>query len=271
MNEVMKTDVKALVAKWNQEDREFIKERMAKGATEQEFKLFLYTAAALGLDPLKKEIWCVKYEGKPAMIYTSRDGFLSIAHRSGFFDGMETEALYEDEKLVGAKCSVWRKDVSRPFVVSVLLSEYDQRQALWLTKKETMIKKVAENQALRKAFNISGVYSTEEITEIEIIPDKEPSKQDKKREAVKEEKETPKQTPKELAKKNKNIIDVSMGTWMDYFEMPENMAKSKVKELIKDHFGIDFTGYETISTEQAKKVADMLIKEMTIDGDKKDK
>jgi len=99
------------------------------------------------------------------------------------------------------------------------------------------------------------------------IPNNTPTKQTKKEEALKEEK---KDDPKDLAKKNKNIIDVAKGTWMDYFEMPENMAKSKVKELVKDHFGIELKDYADITVEQAKAVADMLINEMTMDGESKE-
>ena len=97
-----------------------------------------------------------------------------------------------------------------------------------------------------------------------------PSKQSKKEQALKELKEKPqKESPKDLAKKNKNIIDIARGTWMDYFKMPENMAKSKVKKLVKDHFGIELKDYADITIEQAKAVANMLIKEMTIDGESK--
>ena len=99
------------------------------------------------------------------------------------------------------------------------------------------------------------------------IPNNTPTKQTKKEEALKEEK---KDDPKDLAKKNKNIIDVAKGTWMDYFEMPENRSKSKVKELVKDHFGIELKDYADITVEQAKAVADMLIKEMTMDGEEKE-
>ena len=99
------------------------------------------------------------------------------------------------------------------------------------------------------------------------IPNNPPTKQTKKEEALKEKE---KDDPKDLAKKNKNIIDIAKGTWMDYFEMPENMAKSKVKELVKDHFGIELKDYADITVEQAKAVADMLIKEMTIDGEQKE-
>jgi hypothetical protein len=109
-----------------------------------------------------------------------RDGFLAIAHRSGQLAGMETSAcIREVPQLVGgtwkqrpdliAECKVYRKDSTIPFTVTVSFSEYVQRNnenqptSFWGSKPETMLKKVAESQALRKAFNIHGVYSPEEM------------------------------------------------------------------------------------------------------------
>jgi phage recombination protein Bet len=151
---------------WNDEDKVLIKQTVAKGATDAEFKLLLYTAAKYDLDPLVKQIWCVKYGDKPAAIYTSRDGFLHLAHKSGQFDGMETTSLRDASgKLVGARCTVYRKGYSRPFVVEVALSEYNTGQNQWGKMPETMIKKVAESQCLRRAFDISGLYEPGEIAE----------------------------------------------------------------------------------------------------------
>jgi phage recombination protein Bet len=157
---------------WNDEDKALIRQTVAKGANDSEFKLLLYTATKYDLDPLVKQIWCVKYGDKPAAIYTSRDGFLHLAHKSGQFDGMETTALRNAKgELTGARCSVWRKGCGRPFVVEVALSEYFVKQNQgdkpnqWAIRPETMIKKVAESQCLRRAFDISGLYEPGEIAE----------------------------------------------------------------------------------------------------------
>lgn len=109
-----------------------------------------------------------------------RDGFLSIAHRTNQFAGIETSAGIREvpqlengqwvikQQLV-AESTVWRKDSDKPVTVQVSYNEYCQRTAegtptrFWLEKPETMLKKVAESQALRKAFNIHGVYSPEEL------------------------------------------------------------------------------------------------------------
>jgi len=98
-----------------------------------------------------------------------RDGFLTIAHRSGKFAGIESGVNGEGDNLVGW-AKVYHKDFNQPVFQEADLVEYkSERNALWKTKPKTMIKKVAESMALRKAFNVSGVYSPEEMDkEIEV-------------------------------------------------------------------------------------------------------
>lgn len=137
---------------------------------ETEFQLLCYQAKQLNLDPLKRQIWAIKYqEGKPASIFVGRDGYLAIAHQSGQFDGMDSGTSGVGEDLKGF-ATVWRKDMEHPFHVEVALKEYNKKQGNWITMPATMIQKVAESQCLRRAFNISGVYSPEEIPDKDSTP-----------------------------------------------------------------------------------------------------
>jgi len=147
-----------------------IKSIAAPKCTDDEFKLLLYQAKTYQLDPLLKQIWAVKYaDNRPASIFAGRDGFLAIAHRSGAFDGMESGFRVEGTNIIGW-AKVYRKDMSHPFCVEVNMKEYNRNQGTWLTHGTTMIVKVAEAQALRKAFSISGIYSPDEIPEPEKPP-----------------------------------------------------------------------------------------------------
>ncbi len=67
-----------------------IKTTVARDCTNTEFELLLYLASKYHLDPLARQIWAVKYGTEPARIFTGRDGYREIAHRSGKFDGMES-------------------------------------------------------------------------------------------------------------------------------------------------------------------------------------
>lgn len=161
-NEIVKQDNN--VAKYTDKQIQLIHDTYAKNTTKEEFELYMYTAGKFQLDPLLKQIWCVKYQNQPAMIYAGRDGFLEIAHRSGQFNGLES-GMKDD---ITAYAKVYRKDMQYPFYVEVALSEYSTGMALWKSKPKTMLTKVAESQALRRAFSISGVYGEEEMGQWEL-------------------------------------------------------------------------------------------------------
>lgn len=140
-----------------------IKAICARDCTNSEFELLLYLANKYQLDPLARQIWAVKYNNEPARIFTGRDGYLEIAHRSNMFDGMESGTKLDEEGKVIGWCRVFRKDMTRPFSVEVSLSEFDTKRNTWAKMPKVMIVKVAESQCLRKAFSITGLYSPEEF------------------------------------------------------------------------------------------------------------
>ena len=159
-----------------------------KNASDGDISYCLGVASQLGLNPITKEIFFLEQKSKTdnntyvskVTPMVSRDGFLSIAHKSKLLDNLQTTSeIREAPRLINGKwqkiqdlvatCKVKRKDCAEPFVVEVSFNEYAQTKSngdlisLWRTKPDTMLKKVAESQALRKAFNISGVYSVEEM------------------------------------------------------------------------------------------------------------
>ncbi len=162
MPDLPATVATASPATYDPEKLQLIRDMFAKGATDSEFKLFIEMSLALGLNPLKREIWLVKYGDNPAQIFVGRDGLLTIAHRSGQFDGMHAGTRKDGDELVGW-CRVYRRDMTHPFEVEVYEKEYTTGRNLWKDKPRTMIQKVAEAQCLRRAFSISGVYTPEEV------------------------------------------------------------------------------------------------------------
>jgi hypothetical protein len=107
-----------------------------------------------GLDPLLKHM--VLISGNP---YITRDGYLAIAHRSGEFDGMEVLEQGADETHFTAKVAVYRKDMGRPFT---FIGRYPKGQRMAKDYGPEMAVKVAEVQALRRAFNVTGVPAADE-------------------------------------------------------------------------------------------------------------
>jgi len=151
-----------------------IKEQIAPNATNQELDLFFMMAYRTKLDPLLKQLYFIKYgQGDRAKVsyVTSIDGYRIIAHRTKQFAGID-EPVYKYTKkgdLYSCTITVWRKDSDRGFSATVALKEYNTGKNLWVKMPLTMIAKVAEAHALRKAFphDLSGIYTTDEMDQAE--------------------------------------------------------------------------------------------------------
>jgi len=172
------------------------KQFFPKGANDVEFQYCMGVAKNLGLDPILKQIYFVPRKtniaeyGQPANWVekieplAGRDAFLSLAHRSGKFAGIEVSTKIENTPYydrgewkelsdLTATAIVYRTDTEKPFTATVGYREYvattnkGEPTKFWREKPETMLKKVAESQALRKAFNVSGLYIEEEINDTE--------------------------------------------------------------------------------------------------------
>ena len=173
-----------MVLAFNHEQKQLIKDTVAKGASDNELALFLHLAQTYGLDPFAKEIWCLKYGNQAATIFTSRDGYLKIANGRLEMDGIQSDAVYENDglikqadgtiqhtygtpergKLIGAYAMVFRKDRSRAAYFYAPMAEYNAgSNPTWRKYPTAMIIKVAEACALKRAFSISGLVTQEEM------------------------------------------------------------------------------------------------------------
>jgi len=163
-----------------------IRKAYAKNATDTEFNMLIEMGRATALNPFLREIWLVKYGNGAAQIFIGRDGYRIAAQRQPDYDYHLVDAVYSNDKfqmwngevqhqyeianrgnLIGAYCVVKRKSATRTMYVFVEFPEYDLKQGLWKTKPATMIKKVAEAQAIRMAFQstFAGTYAEEELPE----------------------------------------------------------------------------------------------------------
>jgi hypothetical protein len=109
--------------------------------------LALHICERYGLDPMLRHV--VMVEGKP---YITRDGLLHVAHRSGVFDGIEvTDPVLGDTHWT-ARATVYRKDMTRPFVYS---GRYPKTGGNARFAPEMAVK-VSEVMSLRRAFDVSA-------------------------------------------------------------------------------------------------------------------
>lgn len=121
-------------------------------------ELALNIASRYELDLLLKHL--VMIDGRP---YITRDGLLHIAHRSGQLDGIEvTEPTLVDD-FWRSTCSVYRKDMSRPFTYT---GRYPVRGQNAKFAPE-MATKVGEVMSLRRAFDVAAP-TLEERWDIEV-------------------------------------------------------------------------------------------------------
>ena len=188
---------------FSDEQKKIIKNQFfPPSATSEDMIYCMNIAKNMGLNPITKEIFFVprksNVNGKwiekidPML---GRDSYVKVAHSTGLFAGMETDSKIDkspkfengewvEKSDLVAVCKVWRKDTEKPFVVTVAYSEYVQLtkegtpNKFWKEKPDTMLKKVAESQALRKAFSINGAYSIDEVNDIEQPMQPKPKQKD---------------------------------------------------------------------------------------------
>lgn len=146
---------------------------LGQSLTANEKVQFFNVCLAYNLNPIKKEIYAVKYGQNPASIIVGYEVYIKRAERSGKLDGydVKTEGNIKDGSLK-AIVTIYRKDWSRSFVHEVYYSEYVQRTKdgqvtkFWAEKPITMLKKVAISQGFRLCFSDENgglPYSEEEI------------------------------------------------------------------------------------------------------------
>ena len=175
-----------------------IKDMYAPDATNTEFKVFIELGVSIGANPFKREVYFVKYKGKPSYIVSvNLYRRIGVTHQK--YNGHFVRPVYENDKvkfsmtgvdheqahrskrgaLIGAYCIVNTKGIDFPSIIEVSLNEYRKDQNLWKTSPEMMIKKVAESQALRLAFpeELGGTYSdAEDWGEAEVVVEEVPKR-----------------------------------------------------------------------------------------------
>jgi len=194
MSKELTTETMEIEKVWDKDSYNKIRKMFAPQLTNQEFGMFVGLGKSLGANPFLREIWAVKYGNSEAQIFLGRDFYRRKAQEQTEYKGHQVDAIYSNDEfkmsggnpehsyslqdrgnLIGAYAIVHRSD-NEPFFLTVKFEEYSTGKALWKSKPETMIKKVAEAQALRGAFQgvFAGTYDqSEEWVDEEI--DKNPS------------------------------------------------------------------------------------------------
>lgn len=183
---------------FTQDQENLIRSQISPKATPDELKLFLYQCKRTGLDPLTRQMYCIHRNSKDPKtgqwvekmtIQTSIDGFRVIAERSGDYAGQEEpEFIYMGDKLICCKVTVFRFRGDVRYKAAVGVAFWDEYvptdkdgnpSGLWKKMKHTMLSKVAEALALRKAYpqDLSGLYTAEEMQQADANVQAPPAQQ----------------------------------------------------------------------------------------------
>lgn len=182
MSDITKVETMEIEQVWDKDSYTKIRKMFAPQLTNGEFGMFVGLGKSLGANPFLREIWAVKYGNSEAQIFLGRDFYRRKAQEQTEYKGHQVDAIYSNDTfkmsggkpehsyslqdrgdLIGAYCVVHRAD-NEPYFNTVRFDEYSTGKALWKSKPETMIKKVAEAQALRGAFQgvFAGTYDQSE-------------------------------------------------------------------------------------------------------------
>lgn len=176
------------------EQKNLIKSKISKDASDEEIAFFLELCKQTGLNPFANQIWLVPFYDKEAKRnkyapIVSIDGLRSLAQNTGEYDG-QCAPIWVDENgnefkiwtstknPFACKISVYKKGVKNPTVGIAYFNMYAKELkdrdtgksyygGFWATPQKAahMISKCAEALALRKAFpqKLSYLFIREEM------------------------------------------------------------------------------------------------------------
>lgn len=131
---------------------------MPANATNEQMAAFLLVAHEYDLNPITKEIYAFPAKGGGITPVVGIDGWINLAQRRPEFDGMEHEWETDAKgECTACTCKIFRKDRTRPVVVTEFMVECKRPTDPWRSHPRRMLRHKATLQAIRYAFGFAGI------------------------------------------------------------------------------------------------------------------
>lgn len=134
-----------------------------KETSNEEFAAFLVVAREYNLNPLTKEIYAFPKRGGGIQPIVPIDGWTNIINANPALDGIEfDDNLDKDGNLASITCRIWRKDRSKPILVTEYMAECKRPTDTWKQYPRRMLRHKALIQCARYAFGLAGIVDPDE-------------------------------------------------------------------------------------------------------------
>jgi hypothetical protein len=133
---------------------------------DEEMAALVVVSNEYGLNPLLKEIYAFPAKGGGIVPMIPVDGWVKMVNNHPQMDGMEFDVINDAKgELEAITCRIFRKDRSKPIVVTEYLSECYRNTEPW-KMKHRMLRHKALMQCSRYAFGFSGIHDEDEAADI---------------------------------------------------------------------------------------------------------
>lgn len=239
-NQVAAVNTDKVVGNFTKSELDTIKNTIAVGTSDNQFKLFVQTCVNSGLNPFLNHIYCIVYGGKMS-VQVSVEGILSLARKVQGYRGVDSQMVHENDnfkfnaaskeivhdigfprgKIIGGYAVAKREDFDD--VVTVLEAneiehmKKSTNKAMWEKWFSDMFKKHLIKRAAKQQYGI-------EITEDEPISSSavEDTPSYERRDITPN---APEQAPKQIQVDEEEKIDLD-----EEFKKKQSEVMSKMKE-----------------------------------------
>jgi len=135
---------------------------MSPDATQEELAAFLMVADKYNLNPITREIYAFPKKGGGVQPIVGIDGWMNLMNSHPAMDGIHFDDVFDGGNIVSVTCTVYRKDRSRPTVITEYLNECQRGTDPWKKWPTRMLRHKAAIQCARYAFGFSGIMEPDE-------------------------------------------------------------------------------------------------------------